>query len=265
MLDCRKRAVAALVMTASLSLAGCAGSSMLGGSAGTVATTATSPAASGEGTASASRKVAAGLAPVSASASQTSPQGADASARPAGSKLQLVRSLRAKGDRTRALAEAEKARAEKPADRELAREVGLLALELGQPDKARKALEAANDPAAPDWRTLSALGTAHATAGNQREAQAHFTRALALKPDHQPTLNNLALSYVLDGNLAKAEKTLKAASRGEDAKKVQENLAIVLALAGRHDDAIQVARGVMPKEVAEANIAYLRTITKQGG
>lgn len=192
-------------------------------------------------------------------------QTAGAASASSASKLQLVRSLRDKGDRARALAEAEKARTDKPSDREMAREAGLLALELGQLDKARNALEAALDPAAPDWRTLSALGTVHATAGNQREAQARFTRALALKPDHQPTLNNLALSYVLEGNLAKAEKTLKAASRGEDVRKVQENLAIVLALAGRHDDAIEVAKGVMPKEVAEANLAYLRTITKQGG
>lgn len=255
MLEKRKSGPMAAAIAGTLLLAGCAGSSGLLGNVPATAATGALPMPVSDGggaTSAAAPRTAAVKGPQASSAA------------PGTSRLQLVRALRAKGDKTRALAEAERARVEKPGDRELARETGLIALELGQIDKARKALEAALDPASPDWRTLSALGTTLASAGNQREAQSHFLRALELKPDHQATLNNLALSYALDGNLAKAEKTLKSADRAEAPAKVKENLAIVLALAGRYDDAVQVAKGVMAKEAAEANIAYLKTITQSG-
>lgn len=178
--------------------------------------------------------------------------------------LALARSLRAKGDKAKALAELERGRKEKPGDRELAREAGILALELGQLDRAKKSLMAALDPAKPDFHVLSALGTVHASSGNQQDAQANFKQALKLRPDHQPTLNNLALSYVLDGELAKAESTLKSASKtGASAQQVKENLALVLALAGKYDDAEKVATGVMPKAKAVANLAYLRSLTEK--
>lgn len=197
-----------------------------------------------------------------------------ASAKPAGksdsgaSTLELARSLRKKGDKAKALAEIERGRREKPADRELAREAGLVALELGQIDRAKSSLEAALDKQAPDWHTLSALGTLHASSGNQKEAQAFFRKALELRPDHQPTLNNLAMSYALQGDLAKAEKTLRGAmARGSATPQVQENLALVLALAGKYEDAEKVALAVMPKEKAVANLAYLRSLkeSKESG
>jgi Flp pilus assembly protein TadD len=182
-------------------------------------------------------------------------------------RLALARSLRDKGDRAKALVELERGRAEAPGNRQLAREAGLIALELGQTDKARKHLEAAIDPGRPDGPTLSALGTALAAAGKQTEAQAHFKRALALQPNHRPTLNNLALSYALDGKLADAEKTLRAAGVGEadTPRQMKENLALVMALAGKYDDAERLATKVLPKAQAKSNIVYVRSMTQQGG
>ncbi len=178
--------------------------------------------------------------------------------------LVLARAFRDKGDKAKALAELERGRQEQPKDRELAHEAGILALELGQIDKAKKSLTIALDQAAPDCHTLAALGTAHASSGNQRDAQTHFKQALAIKPDHQPTLNNLALSYALDGDLARAESALKAAAKGgQPSQQVKENLAVVLALAGKFDDAEKVAAGVMPKAKAAANMAYLRSLTEK--
>ncbi|MDX2156825.1 MAG: tetratricopeptide repeat protein [Hyphomicrobiaceae bacterium] len=181
------------------------------------------------------------------------------------SALETARALRVKGDRAKALAELERVRRERPNDREIARETGLVALELGQLDKAVSALAAAHDPAKPDHRTLSALGTAHASSGNQKEAQAYFQQALALKPDHHATLNNLALSYALEGDLAKAERMLKAASTGTSSARVKENLALVLALAGKYDDAEQLAANVMPKAQVAANMVYLKSLKRTGG
>ncbi|MGE0701341.1 MAG: tetratricopeptide repeat protein [Hyphomicrobiaceae bacterium] len=179
--------------------------------------------------------------------------------------LSLARSLRDKGDKPRALVELERAQARSPKDRAIALEAGILALELGHLDKARRSLEAANDPAKPDWHTLAALGTVAATDGNQREAQTYFKRVLELKPNHQPTLNNLALSYALDGKLAEAESTLKRLTAGgQPPRQVQENLALVLALSGKHAEAEKIATGVLAKDKAKANIAYVRAMTQQG-
>ncbi len=184
---------------------------------------------------------------------------------PASAALATARALKAGGDKAKALAELEKARQRLPQDRDLARETGLLALELGQLDTARTALAAAHDPVRPDWRTLSALGTVHASAGHQPEAQVHFAKALALKPDHQPTLNNLALSQALAGDLRKAEATLRTAAKGSDARQVKENLALVLALAGKFDEAEKAAAGVWSKAQVASNLAYLRSLKQAGG
>ncbi len=181
-------------------------------------------------------------------------------------RLALARSLRDKGDRAKALIELERGRAEAPGNRELAGEAGLVALELGQADKARKLLEAAIDPARPDWRSVSALGTALAAAGKQTQAQAQLKRALELNPNHRPTLNNLALSYALDGKLADAEKTLRAAGSGEpeSPRQMKENLALVIALSGKYAEAERLATKVLPKDKAKANVVYVRSLTQQG-
>lgn len=194
-------------------------------------------------------------------------QKADTASASTAGALTVAREMRLKGDRKKALVELERARRDKPDDRTLAREEGLLALELGQLDKAKKSLEAANDPAKPDWHTLSALGTLHASSGNQKDAQQFFKRALELKPDHQATLNNLALSYALQGDLAKAEKTLRTAAskNAGGAAHIKENLALVVGLSGKFDDAARIAGSVMPKERADQNIAYLRQLAQPGG
>ncbi len=270
----------AILLAGTLGVGGCAGNLSLGApQALTTGSLAELPVSPTIGKAAA-KPIAAPLSDAPAAAGQAAPgQAAAGRAAPEAAittktataatppALVLARALRDKGDKSKALAEVERSRQDKPADRELAREAGILALELGLIDKAKKSLTLALDPAAPDFHTLAALGTAHASSGNQRDAQTHFSRALVLKPDHQPTLNNLALSYALDGNLAKAEATLKSMAKGsQPPHQVKENLALVLALAGKFDDAEKVAAGVMPKAAAAANIAYVRQLTdKENG
>lgn len=249
----RHSMVAAVSLVSAVALAGCAGSPLSlssGGSleTGSLAEARPDPAGSASGRGD----------PVAAKAT-------DAKDGKTAAILGLARELRAKGDRAKALAELEKGRKARPGDRELARDAGFIALELGQLDKAKSALEASLDPARPDWQTVSALGTAFATEGKQREAQVYFRRALRLKPDHQPLLNNLALSYALDGNLAEAEKMLKAATTGGSASpQIHENLALVMALGGKYEEAEKLATKLMPKDKAKANMVYVRSMTQQG-
>jgi Flp pilus assembly protein TadD len=153
----------------------------------------------------------------------------------------------------------------KPADRQLALERGLLALELGDAAAAETHLRAAHDPKAPDWRLHSALGAALASGGRQAEAQAQFAKALALAPDHPSVLNNLALSYALDGKTAEAEKVLRKASNLEamtDGSRLEQNLALVLGLSGKYAEARAAAQARLPAAEASDNVAYLKKLAE---
>lgn len=139
----------------------------------------------------------------------------------------------------------------------LVKQRGMLALELGQLAKAEKLLTRARDEHDADWRVHSALGATLSARGNQQAAQIEFSKALALAPDHPSVLNNLALSYALDGNHDQAETLLRRAASSEKSKlKTKQNLALILGLNGNVNEATKVSRLVLPAAKADANAAY---------
>ena len=78
-------------------------------------------------------------------------------------------------------------------------------------------------------------------------------------PDESSVLSNLALSYVLSKDLAKAEETLRRANSHADADpRVRLNLALVVGLRGQMAEAESLAKEGRPSEEAAANVAYLR-------
>jgi Flp pilus assembly protein TadD len=179
--------------------------------------------------------------------------------------LAYARALRATGAKAEALSVLDTAAKGKAADRRLTLERGLLALDLGDAAKAETLLRAAHDPKAPDWRLHSGLGAALASRGKQPEAQAQFAKALALAPNHPAVLNNLAISYALDGKAAEAEKVLRtaaAAKASPDAPKVRQNLALVLGLGGKYDESRSVGASTLSPDQAKANVAYLQKLAE---
>jgi Flp pilus assembly protein TadD len=179
--------------------------------------------------------------------------------------LAYAKALRLAGAKADALAVLETAAKSRPTDRQLALERGQLTLDLGDAVKAELLLRAAHDPKAPDWRLHSALGAALASRGKQREAQAQFAKALALAPDQPSVLNNLALSYALDGKAAEAEKLLRkvAAAKGDtDASRVQQNLALVLGLEGKLAESRAAAEAALPPAKVSENVAYLQMLAE---
>jgi Flp pilus assembly protein TadD len=179
--------------------------------------------------------------------------------------LAYARALRDAGSTPQAAAVLDRASTLRPADRRLLLERGLLALDLGEPAKAETLLRQAHDAKAPNWRLHSALGAALASRGKQQEAQVQFAKALALAPDHPSILNNLALSYVLDGKAEEAEKLLRKAHRAASKSapelgKVQQNLALVLGLRGKFEESRTMAAAALPSLKAQANAAYLQDL-----
>lgn len=188
-----------------------------------------------------------------AATAQATPESA-----PVSGPIADARRARAAGDKAKALAILDKAAAAEPRNKSVAKERGLVALELGQVKKAEETLRKAHDPKAPDWRLHSALGSALAAQGRQSDAQIQFSKALEIAPDHPSVLNNLALSYALDGKHDEAERLLKKVAGLKGAEpKVQQNLALILGLKGKIEEAAKVSEAALPGDLAKANVSYL--------
>ncbi len=116
--------------------------------------------------------------------------------------INYARNLKALKQKEQALAVLQAAHSFSPDNKTLNSEYGRLALELDQTSIAQKLLEQADDPAAPDWKTISARGTLLAKQGKYKDAIPHFERALAVAPNQPSVLNNLALAKAMDGDAA---------------------------------------------------------------
>ena len=144
---------------------------------------------------------------------------------------------------------------------EIAAELGRLALDMGRLDIAQQTLKVAETQGVKDWKTLSAQGTLRAKQGRHAEAQQYYLAALQEQPDAVSVINNLALSYALDGKPNKSEELLrKAVASGHDDKRVRQNLALVLGLQGKFDEARKVASLDMSDQEAKSNMTYLRNM-----
>ena len=184
----------------------------------------------------------------------------------AGAALAYAKALRDGGAKADALAVLETAAKARPADRRLALERGLLALELGEATKAETLLRSAHDPKAPDWRLHSALGAALASRGKQQEAQTQFAKALALAPNNPSILNNLALSYALDGKAGEAEKLLRKAACSQAPTRTPERCSRTWPScwdwAASTPRSRSVAETALPADKATSNVTYLQKLAE---
>ncbi len=148
--------------------------------------------------------------------------------------LNFVRNLKAAGRKRQALRVLQQASFFHGTNREFAGEYGRLILSFGHASLAEKLLKAANDPAKPDWRILSALGTAAAKQGKYKVAISHYNKALTLSPQQPSVLNNLAMAHAASGRAAEAEFILRrAAAEPSRPVKIEKNLALVMRLQGK--------------------------------
>jgi Flp pilus assembly protein TadD len=149
---------------------------------------------------------------------------------------------------------------------EIQSEVGKALLRMGKSDKALPMLEiAAADPGA-SWQTLSALGTAYDQQSRYALAREKYQAALQLSADEPAVLNNLAMSHSLEGDLPKAEKILRDAMAKPGSasfQRIRQNLALVVGLQGRFDEAKKIASEDLPSDQVEANLAYLQEMLAQ--
>lgn len=179
--------------------------------------------------------------------------------------LNYAATLRAMGRHEQAVAVLRRAVLAHSDDRDVLAAYAKALTAAGHFEEALQVISQAHSQARPDWRLLSAQGTILDQLGRHSDARAAYTSALRIQPDEPTVLSNLGMSYVLEGNLVEAERTLRQAVAGGQRvdPRVRGNLALVIGLQGRFDEAMQIAQQDLSPQEAEANIAYLRQMLSE--
>jgi Flp pilus assembly protein TadD len=151
-----------------------------------------------------------------------------------------------------------------PTDNDVLSAYGKALAATGNLKEALAAIERAQRPENPDWRLLSANGAILDQLGQPQEARELYRKALDLAPGEASVLSNLGMSYLLTNDLGAAETYLRkaVAQPGADSR-VRQNLALVVGLQGRFEEAEKIASAELRPEEAQANIAYLRKMLTQ--
>ena len=178
--------------------------------------------------------------------------------------LNYANLLRMSGRNDQALAVMQQVAIFHPTDREVLAAYGKSQAAAGQIEQALGTIQRAQTPDRPDWRLKSAEGAILDQLGRAPEARTRYREALDLKPNDPSILSNLGMSYVLEGDLRTAETYMRSASGqpGADSR-VRQNLALVVGLQGRFEEAEKIASAELSPEQAKANVDYLRGMLKQ--
>lgn len=180
--------------------------------------------------------------------------------------MRYAQALRATDQRAQATAVLQQAALRNPRNTAVLGAYGKSLVEVGRLQEAQDVLQNAHSPAQPDWRILSAQGSVADQLGDHARAQGFYDAALKIRPDEPAVLSNLGLSYALARQLDRAEETMRlaVARPGADAR-VRANLALVLGLKGRFDEAEAILRRDLPPAEVAANLASLRSLASRSG
>lgn len=178
--------------------------------------------------------------------------------------LRYANVLQMNGKSEQSLAVMRKLAIELPKDRTVLAAYGKALASAGQFEPALDAIRRAQTPEYPDWKLLSAEAAILDQTGQAQQARELYRKALDLKPNEPSILSNLGMSYVLEGDLKTAETYMQSAAQSPNAdSRVRQNLALVVGLQGRFQEAEQIASQELAPEQAEANVAYLRSMLSQ--
>jgi len=178
--------------------------------------------------------------------------------------LNYAAALRRVGRTDQAVAILERAAIYNPDDREVLAAYGKALADKGDLPRALEIVRRAQRPDRPDWRLMSAEAAILDQLGQNVPARQLYAAALQIAPNEPSILSNLGMSHLIAGDLKEAEKYLRqaAAMPGADSR-VRQNLALVVGLQGRFEEAETIAGQELSPEQAQANIAYLRSMLSQ--
>ena len=173
--------------------------------------------------------------------------------------IAYAKALRAQGQQTQAVAVLQNAASRNPRDMELLGAYGKALADAGRFREAAAVLPRAHTPDRPNWSVLSTQGAVADQMGDNKLAQQYYDAALKIAPGEPSILSNLGLSYALTKDLPRAETALRQAAEHPRADmRMRQNLALVLALQGKYDEAERVSARDLPPADAAANVAAIR-------
>ncbi len=129
-------------------------------------------------------------------------------------------------------------------------------------EQLQKAISAGEN----NWKVYSAMGSGYDQIGQHAKAREAYNQALAQNPQEVAIHNNIGMSYILEGDLETAEKSLRAAQKlpdGEFNQTLRQNLALSVGLQGRFNEASEIASRDLPPEQVEQNLTFLKSMLNQ--
>ncbi|MGI9413865.1 MAG: tetratricopeptide repeat protein [Hyphomicrobiales bacterium] len=180
--------------------------------------------------------------------------------------LSYSASLKAIGSQAQAVNVLRQTAIKNPGDQRMMIALGKELAAAGQLEEADKVLQKAIATGPVTWQLQSTMGTVLDRMGRHEQAQDHYVRALKLSPGNTAITNNLAMSHALAGKPDEAEKMLRAAlpkAQDKPAGQMRQNLALVLGLQGKFDQARDVLSQELPPHKVDANMAYIRNMISQ--
>ena len=135
-------------------------------------------------------------------------------------------------------------------------------ISIGKPGQAIAPLTTVAQMQPNNWRARSALGIAYDFLDEYDKAQTYYEEALAISPGDTIILNNYAFSRALARDIDHALELISKAQRisGDKNPQLRQNHALFLALSGDLEQATEILRKNLPREMANHNIKVLTEI-----
>jgi Flp pilus assembly protein TadD len=178
--------------------------------------------------------------------------------------MNYAKALRALTRYSQAAAVMQTAAVKAPKDMEVLGAYGKALADAGQLQQAADVLSRSYTEERPNWSSMSVQGSIADQLGDHVKAQQFYRDALKIAPAEPNVLSNLGLSYALTKQLPLAEQSLREAAASPRAdSRVRDNLALVLSLEGKFDEAQQVEQRDRSAQAAAANVASIRQMIAQ--
>jgi Flp pilus assembly protein TadD len=116
------------------------------------------------------------------------------------------------------------------------------------------------------WKTINAIGVAHALNHNYKEAIEYYDLALSASNNDPVVLNNLALSMAFQGHFSKSAKVLEDMLKNlpkddKRRKKMELNLALIYGISGRLDEARDLSLPYLTDAQLANNLEYFTELS----
>ncbi len=151
-----------------------------------------------------------------------------------------------------------------PKNPELLAEYGKALTETNRLEEGLDYLRRADALQPGDWKILSAQGVTLDKLSRHGEAQRYYESALSVSPDNPTILNNYALSEAENGRIEAAENLLRRAVQQPSATaQMRQNLALILGLQGKFEDARKYASLDLPPDLVNENMEALKMMVNE--